>query len=73
MKIIAEVITYITPDKGQSIIELAEEIAIAKKEGKVSETIFLNLPNGERISLTGKTTSELRDSISTQWAGASRF
>jgi len=73
MKIIIETIAYITPDEGQSIIELAGEIETAKKEGKIGEKIFLNLPNGEKISLTGQTTSELRDSIATQWAGDTRF
>ena len=64
-----EVPVYITPEKGQWIICLAEEIANAKKEGKIGNLIFLNLPDGKVIKIEGDTTSEIRDSICTQYAG----
>jgi len=66
MKISKEVIAYITPDKGQSVYELAQEIYAEKQNGKIGDKIFLNLPEGKTISITGETINDIRDSIATQ-------
>jgi uncharacterized FAD-dependent dehydrogenase len=73
MKIQTETLAYITPDKGQTVLELSKEIAEAKESKKIGDKVFLNLPNGKSILVEGKTTEEIRDSIMTKWEGNSRF
>ena len=76
------VTTKIIPDKGASVLETAEQISAAISKGEISEgIIMLKLPEPEEvpmedgttaeaesyIALNGKTTNEIRDSISTQY------
>ncbi len=67
MKIRNELISYITPEKGQSVLEVAKEIVVSMSKGEIGDEIFLNLPEGKTISLTGQTIAEIRDSILTQY------
>lgn len=63
-----EIPVYLTPEKGQAIINFAYEVADLKKAGKIGSLVFLNLPNGEVIKIEGETPGEIRDSICTQYA-----
>ena len=58
---------YIKPDKGQTIYELATEIAAKKETGEIGDKVFLSLPDGTDIELKGCTVSDIRDSISKQY------
>ena len=74
MRIKIEHPVYITPDKGQTMYEVATEISQAIKEGKInSRMIFFVLPNEEVIPLKGSTVEEIRDSIARQWVGPPVF
>ena len=74
MRMKIEYPVYITPDKGQTMYEVATEISEAIKSGVItSSRIFFVLPNEEVISLKGSTVEEIRDSIARQWAGPPRF
>lgn len=73
MKIVTETLAHITPDKGQGVLDLSNEIAEAKKRKKIGDKIFLNLPDGKKISIEGNTAEEIRDSIMTQWKGDPKF
>jgi len=74
MKIKIEKPVYITPEKGQTLYEVATEISEAIKEGVItSSRNFFVLPNEEVISLKGTTREEIRDSIASQWAGPPVF
>lgn len=59
--------SYIRPDKGQTVYELAVEIYNEKQMGNIGDKMFLTLPDGSDIELKGSTVSEIRDSISTQY------
>lgn len=63
-----EVPVYLTPEKGQGILDFATEVAELKEKGEIGSLVFLNLPNGEVIKIEGETPSDIRDSICTQYA-----
>ena len=73
MKVQTETLAYITPDEGQTVLELSKEIAEAKQSEKIGDKVFLNLPNGETIQIEGESTEQIRDSIMTQWKGNPKF
>ena len=73
MKIVDETLAYITPAEGQGVLDMAKEIAKSKKNNEIGEKIFINLPNGDRISIEGNTDEQIRDSIMTQWQGGPKF
>lgn len=58
---------YIRPENGQSVYELAKEIAVEKASGKIGDKIFVSLPNGNDIEIKGETEDDIRDSIARQY------
>ena len=73
MKIVTETLAYVTPDEGQGVFGLAKEIAEAKRKKEIGDKVFLELPDGNNISIKGNTAEEIRDSIMTQWEGDPKF
>ena len=59
---------YITPDKGQTLYELACEIYYYIHSEQDGKKIFLILPDESVIEVKGETITEIRDSIGTQCA-----
>lgn len=74
MKVETKTEVYITPDSGETVLEISKEIAARIKDGTIQEgEIFFNLPNGKSISVKGKDTSSIRDSIMLEWNGSGKF
>ena len=71
MKIRKEEWVYITPDKDQTLHDVATEIA--NSEEVKGKKMFFNLPDGNTIAITGKTVDQVLASIATQWSGSPIF
>ena len=68
-KIEKKIQVYITPDDGQGVRALAEEVSSMLASDDAIDEIFINLPDGGIIKTEGVTTSEIRDSICKKYNG----
>ena len=72
MTIVKKYYAYITPEKGEGMLTLAKKIHKEIKDGTLRdgiEKIYLNLPGGAQIEISGDSPEAIRDSIATQWNG----